>query len=572
VTRSDTQLERTWPALTPPDRAATIERLSSALIASGNDSLRAGNWAAARAAFEAALAHEEIPEGLFGLGDALWWLGEVEEAISCRERAYAAFRRRPDPAQAAITAMRLCLTYRANLGNRAMARGWANRATRLVQEFHLELLRGWGLLTRASDADDPAEGERIARDAHEIARRSRDADLELCALSEIGAWLVALGRAGEGFGLLDEAMAAALGGECESLNTVVYVACHVLVTCSRAADFERGVEWVRAIDGFSERHGCPFLYTMCRTLYGRILFATGKWTRAEEELLTALKMAKKAERGLYGEVLASLAELRVAQGRLEEAEQLLAGFEDQPGVGHVAAAVHLMRSEPVVAESVVARSLREVRDEPQARARLLELRAQCEIVRGAVEDAVATARQLRELGASLQGDWLGARCERILGRALSAAGDRPAARAHLEAALAVFARLGHPLDAARTCVNLAEVLLADERDTAVAEARKALAVFEELGAARDADGAAALLRSLGVKAARSGPKRAGILTRRERDVLDLLGQGLSNREIGARLFVSRKTVEHHVASVLAKLGLVSRAQAAAYFARTIGPD
>jgi len=57
------------------------------------------------------------------------------------------------------------------------------------------------------------------------------------------------------------------------------------------------------------------------------------------------------------------------------------------------------------------------------------------------------------------------------------------------------------------------------------------------------------------------------LTDRERDVLDLIGQGLSNREIAERLFLAEKTVKNYVTSVLAKLGMQRRTQAAAWVAR-----
>src|SRR5213080_1543274 len=60
------------------------------------------------------------------------------------------------------------------------------------------------------------------------------------------------------------------------------------------------------------------------------------------------------------------------------------------------------------------------------------------------------------------------------------------------------------------------------------------------------------------------------LTDRERDVLELIGHGLSNREIAERLFLAEKTVKNYVTSVLAKLGMQRRTQAAAWIARRSG--
>jgi DNA-binding NarL/FixJ family response regulator len=125
------------------------------------------------------------------------------------------------------------------------------------------------------------------------------------------------------------------------------------------------------------------------------------------------------------------------------------------------------------------------------------------------------------------------------------------------------------MELARARLELAAALVDESPEVAVAEAKAAFDAFEKLNAARHVDAAAALLRTLGGPA-RTGPKGArgpGTLTRREQEVLELLGLGLSNPEISDRLFISRKTVEHHVGNVLAKLGLRSRAEAAAHAAR-----
>jgi DNA-binding NarL/FixJ family response regulator len=127
-----------------------------------------------------------------------------------------------------------------------------------------------------------------------------------------------------------------------------------------------------------------------------------------------------------------------------------------------------------------------------------------------------------------------------------------------------------PYEAARARLLLAQALGVTRPEAATAEASGARDVFERLGAGRDADAAAALLRSFGVKAGRRGPRGAEVLTKRETEVLALLAEGYSNAAIAERLFLSRKTVEHHVHRVLLKLGLRGRAEAAAYLARRRG--
>ncbi len=63
------------------------------------------------------------------------------------------------------------------------------------------------------------------------------------------------------------------------------------------------------------------------------------------------------------------------------------------------------------------------------------------------------------------------------------------------------------------------------------------------------------------------PDELAALTERERKVLELIGEGLTNRQIAERLFLAEKTVKNYVTSVLAKLGMERRTQAAAWVAR-----
>ena len=81
----------------------------------------------------------------------------------------------------------------------------------------------------------------------------------------------------------------------------------------------------------------------------------------------------------------------------------------------------------------------------------------------------------------------------------------------------------------------------------------------------DPEAASRVMRRMREQAQRSDPL-AG-LTEQERRILELIGEGLTNRQIGERLFLAEKTVKNYVSALFAKLGMERRAQAAAYAAR-----
>jgi RNA polymerase sigma factor (sigma-70 family) len=148
----------------------------------------------------------------------------------------------------------------------------------------------------------------------------------------------------------------------------------------------------------------------------------------------------------------------------------------------------------------------------------------------------------------------------------AAAGDHDRARTLLEDAADGFQRSGAPFEAAVARVELATSLAGlGQAGEAEREAEAALARLLELGAVVEAERA----RRTRDACARgdAGPLALAELTPREGEVLRLLADGLTNRQIAERLVLSEHTVHRHVTNILRKLGLPSRTAAAAYAVR-----
>jgi DNA-binding NarL/FixJ family response regulator len=538
------------------------------LIDSGRAALRRGDGLAAREAFSAALEAAETAAVLDGLAQAAYLLLDYPSAIDLWERAYAAYRAENDGVAAAKTARNLAYMYGTVVGDGAVMQGWTARASNLLAEADETSEIGWVALSIGMFEGDRDAKDRLFREALEVARRFGDTDLEFTVLAYLGASLVHGDRVEEGMLMLDEACAAVAGRDVDRFTVLEEIFCQLFSACEHAHDVERADQWARIAEDIAQRRQLPTISAFCRTHYGGVLTAAGRWAEAEAALTEAIRLWTLGKSMLRSGALIRLADLRVLQGRVEEAEQLLDGFEHWPEAARAVAGVHLARGETARAADVLDRALGQMDASGAGAGPLWAMLVDVHLADGALDRAEAALAQLAETASAHPGHYLRSAAALARGRICLASGTGDP-RACLREALAGFARAQMPMELARARYELAAALVAESPDVAIAEAKAAFDAFEKLNAARHVDAAAALLRELGGPA-RTGPKGArgrGSLTRREQEVLELLGLGLSNPEISDRLFISRKTVEHHVGNVLAKLGLRSRAEAAAHAAR-----
>jgi ATP/maltotriose-dependent transcriptional regulator MalT len=546
-------------------RVAAVERGADELIVEGREALKVGDGERARGAFERALACGTSGDAIEGLARADYLDGDFRAAIERWEEAYAAYRREADHAGAVRCARNLGYMHGAVMGDRAVMAGWLSRAQTLLGDAPDSLEAGWVALSVGMFSADRTVREARFREAASLARRHGDADLGLVAQAYLGASLVHDDRLDEGMALLDEALAAASGNESDDFFVLSDVFCQLFAACEHVHDVCRADQWIRVGEGLAARRKLPGVAMFCRTHYGGLLTAAGRWAEADAALTDALRLWNLGYRSLGPDALVRLAELRLRQGRIEEAEALLDGCELDAASARPLANVHLAQGHVGLACDVLERALDGLDRTSTAAAPLLALLVEARLAAGDRDDALAAVEQLRQCAARHPSPYIGATAALAEGRVCAATGGGDA-RACLRAALAGFTGAQLPMEAARVRLELAAAVIDDHPDVALSEARAALTVFERLPSPRGIDAAAAMLRTLGVRVA-SGTGGDGVLTRREAEVLELIGRGLSNPEIGERLFISRKTVEHHVGNILAKLGLRSRAEAAAYAAR-----
>ena len=125
--------------------------------------------------------------------------------------------------------------------------------------------------------------------------------------------------------------------------------CKMLLACELTSDVLRAQDWLVQADRFVARTNRIPIGAICRTHYGGVLIAAGRWPEAEAELDTALALYDRSYRALRAAALVRLAGLRVRQGRLAEADNLLSGSEHDAAAVRPRVELDLARGEPDLA-------------------------------------------------------------------------------------------------------------------------------------------------------------------------------------------------------------------------------
>jgi ATP/maltotriose-dependent transcriptional regulator MalT len=499
-----------------------------------------------------------------GLAHATSWLGDIDVSINARERAFIAHRDAGDRESALRLAGWLSSDALHFRGDTAVAGGWLERGRSLVADQPESVGYGWLLINEGAYAldveADPAKAAKKGREAAELGARFGVADLEALGNAIEGAGAVIEGRVEEGLRRLDQAAAMAKSEDFQLPISPAWTLCIMIAVCERLGDFGRVAQWCAAMRVEGEKLNGRHVIGICRSAHGHVLVCRGEWQEAESELVAALADLEAMRPGMAPDGLARLGELRARQGRTEEARALFERAGSHRGALVGLGAMALDEGNPLEAADIAERVLRRIGGAaPIDRVPALELLARARAAEGDLQAANRALEQLRDFVEGAGTPYLRGRVHLVTGEVAQFAGDHEGARRCLEDALDEFSDSAAPYEGALARLALSRTLESLGRDDhAAAEGKTAREAFTRLGATRYATPSG------------DGPPGArvlGELTPRERDVLKLVAQGLSDAEIAERLVVSPHTVHRHVANVRTKLRLPSRAAAVAYATR-----
>jgi len=500
---------------------------------------------------------------------AAWWQDDAHAVFAAREGAYRAYQQSGNAVAAARMATWLACDRLDFNAASSVAAGWLGRARRLLESQPTSPEHGWlafhaGYLAEANG--DSSRTVDLARQAAEIGRRLGVADLQMLGLALEGASLVACAHVAEGMRCLDEATATALETDASVPIANAWTFCFLVSACVSVRDYRRAFEWCDRISEFARRFNSRYMLGFCRAYYGAVHICRGEWTEAEGMLEAAVEDLSRSRPPYAVDALVWLAELRRRQGRADDAAQLLDRAGDWSRPRLCRALLALDAGEALRAAELAERCLRQTPTQRTfERIPALEILARARIARGQLEAAHAAVASLRALEDSIGTPLLHASADLVEGALAAASGDHQRAQPLLEDAVDEFERCGTPFEAAQARIELATTMLALGRsDVAAQEAQHALERLQALGAATLAERARRMLNAC-TRSEES--RRVGGVTGREGQVLHLLAEGLTNRQIGERLELSEHTVHRHVTSILRKLDLPSRTAAAAHGVR-----
>jgi len=541
----------------------------------GDAALARGAWEEARAAFQGVLAAKELPEALEGLGLAAWWLDLAAEVFDSRERAYTLYRERDDWASAARVAIWLAWDCWAFRGETAVANGWLQRARRLLEGHGDTPPRAWLELREGAfalfDDSDPDRAHAHATEAIRIGHTLKSIDVEMLGRALQGLSLVTSGAVAEGMRNLDEVNAAVVAGEMKDLIAIGLSCCYMIGACERVRDYDRAIQWCTRLKAFSEKWGLRPLFAVCRTQYASICMWRGTWLEAERELTTATEELASSRPAMTAGGMVLLAELRRRQGRLVEAASLFEQSQPHPLASLGRAELAFDRDDLKVAADEAERYLRRLPPHNRTdRALGLDLLVRARVGLGEHEAARTAFAELSAIATLVATAPLRAAASFAAGYIATGANDADAARTHFEDAVDLFRQSGAPFELGRARIALAHTLVSLGRtDAAIEEAERAIDVLSELRAELEIARARKLVDQLPAAHApgNSKPAKTSGLTPREIEVLRLVAEGLNNQIIAERLFLSEHTIHRHVANILTKLSVSSRAAAVAQAAR-----